>query len=176
MTKKSYLLDTNILLHDANSIFNFEENEVILPLPVIEELDSFKKDGNENGRNARQVSRELDRLRQTGILTNGGVKLDNGGRLRVVVTRSDCLEQLPQELRTPIADHQILSLAVQEKHRSDGPVVLVTRYNLRIKATPWGFRPKITKPIRYQLLIFTAACRHWTCPVVRLTVFFKNRG
>lgn len=141
MSKKSYLLDTNVLLHDANSILCFQDNEVILPLPVIEELDRFKKDGNENGRNARQVSRELDRLRQTGILTNGGVSLGNGGLLRVVVTRENCLDQLPRELRTPIADHQILALALQEKQRSKEPVILVTKdINLRIKAHAIGIQ------------------------------------
>ena len=139
MSKKSYLLDTNVLLHDAGSLFSFEDNEVILPLPVIEELDRFKKDGNENGRNARQVSRELDHLRQNGILTNGGVPLENGGRLRVVVTRNSCLDQLPQELRSPCVDHQILALAIQEKQRCNNALILVTKdINLRIKAHAVG--------------------------------------
>lgn len=141
MTKKSYLLDTNVLLHDANSILSFQDNEVILPLPVIEELDRFKKDGNENGRNARHVSRILDQLRLKGVLTNGGVALENGGRLRVVVTRNNGLDQLPQELRSPIADHQILALAIQEKHRCKDPVILVTKdINLRIKAHAVGIQ------------------------------------
>ncbi len=141
MTKKSYLLDTNVLLHDARSIHCFQDNDVILPLPVIEELDRFKKDANENGRNARQVSRELDRLRQQGVLTNGGVQLESGGCLRVVVTRNSVLDQLPQELRSPTADHQILALAVQEKHRCNGPVILVTKdINLRIKAHAIGIQ------------------------------------
>lgn len=141
MTKKSYLLDTNVLLYDANSIHCFQDNDVILPLPVIEELDHFKKDGTENGRNARQTSRELDRLRQTGVLTNGGVLLENGGRLRVVVTQNNGLNQLPKELRSPCVDHQILALAIQEKHRCDGPVILVTKdINLRIKAHAVGIQ------------------------------------
>ena len=63
MAKKTYLLDTNVLLHDASSLLSFQDNEVVLPLAVIEELDKFKKDGGETGRNARQVSRLLDRLR-----------------------------------------------------------------------------------------------------------------
>src|SRR6056297_2803543 len=141
LSQKSYLLDTNILLHDANSIHCFQDNDVILPLPVIEELDRFKKDGNENGRNARQVSRELDRLRQCGVLTNGGVTLESGGRLRVVVTRNSCLDQLPQELRSPCVDHQILALAIQEKQRCPGPVILVTKdINLRVKAHAVGIQ------------------------------------
>ncbi len=141
MTKKSYLLDTNVLLHDANSISCFQDNEVIIPLPVIEELDRFKKDGNENGRNARQVTRELDRLRQQGILTNGGVPLENGGHIRVVVTRTSGLEQLPQELRSPCVDHHILALAIQEKRCQNNPVILVTKdANLRIKAQAVGLQ------------------------------------
>jgi len=141
LSKKYYLLDTNVLLHDANSIHSFQDNEVILPLPVIEELDHFKKDGTENGRNARQTSRELDRLRQNGVLTNGGVPLENGGRLRVVVTQNSCLDQLPQELRSPCVDHQILALAIQEKHGCNGPVILVTKdINLRIKAHAVGIQ------------------------------------
>lgn len=139
MTKKSYLLDTNVLLHDANSILCFQDNEVILPLPVIEELDRFKKDGTENGRNARQVSRMLDCLRKNGVLTNGGVLLENGGRLRVVVTQKNHLDQLPQELRSPCVDHQILALAIQETNRCDNPLILVTKdINLRIKAHAVG--------------------------------------
>lgn len=137
--EKVYILDTNVLLHDAASIFCFEEHEVVLPLGVIEELDRFKKDGNENGRNARQVSRELDRLRLTGILTNGGVELNNGGRLRVVVMTNGCIEHLPQELRTPSVDHQLLALALQEKQKRSNQVILVTKdINLRIKAHAVG--------------------------------------
>jgi len=139
LTRKSYLLDTNVLLHDAASIFCFEDNDVILPLPVIEELDRFKKDADENGRNARQVSRDLDKLRQLGVLTNGGVPLPGGGKLRVVVTRNSCLEQLPPELRSPCVDHQILALALQEKERLQSTVILVTKdINLRIKAHAVG--------------------------------------
>ncbi|MFO7765228.1 MAG: PhoH family protein [Pelovirga sp.] len=137
--EKVYILDTNVLLHDATSIFCFEEHEVVLPLGVIEELDRFKKDGNENGRNARRVSRELDRLRLTGILTNGGVKLNNGGLLRVVVMTNGCIEELPQELRSPSVDHQLLALALQEKQKRSNQVILVTKdINLRIKAHAVG--------------------------------------
>jgi len=61
--KKYYVLDTNVLLHDVGSLFAFEDNDVIIPIVAIEELDRFKKDLNEIGRNARQVSRILDNLR-----------------------------------------------------------------------------------------------------------------
>lgn len=176
MTKKSYLLDTNVLLHDARSIFCFEENEVILPLPVIEELDTFKKDANENGRNARQVSRELDRLRQDGVLTNGGVNLENGGLLRVVVTRNNGLEALPQELRKPIADHQILSLAIQEKERCAGPVILVTKdINLRIKAHAVGIQAEDYETDKISYTELYTGARRLDLVSEQIDAFFNNQ-
>ena len=58
--KKTFVLDTNVLLHDARSIFRFEDNDIILPIAIIEELDRFKKQSDSIGRNAREVSRTLD--------------------------------------------------------------------------------------------------------------------
>jgi cytochrome b pre-mRNA-processing protein 3 len=64
--RKHFVLDTNVLLHNAQSIFKFAEHEVVIPLAVIEELDTFKKNNDERGRNARHVTRALDRLRGQG--------------------------------------------------------------------------------------------------------------
>ena len=65
-TKKNYVLDTNVLLHDPQAIFRFEENNVIIPIYCIEEVDQFKREGSERGRNARQIARNLDDLRESG--------------------------------------------------------------------------------------------------------------
>ena len=70
-SKKVFVLDTNVLLHDPNSILHFQEHDVVLPIVVIEEIDHFKKDQTEVGRNARAVSRLLDRLRTSGTLSRG---------------------------------------------------------------------------------------------------------
>ena len=64
--KKNYVLDTNILLHDPYAIFLFDDNNVIIPIYVIEEVDQFKREGSERGRNARHVVRLLDDLREQG--------------------------------------------------------------------------------------------------------------
>ena len=139
MSEKTFVLDTNVLLHDDQSICSFQNNEVVLPLAVIEEMDKFKKDGSETGRNARQVARLLDSLRHQGILTNGGVELANGGRLRVVYSGTSLFELLPPELRTPSVDNQILALALHESQGTDNTVVVVTKdINLRIKAHAVG--------------------------------------
>ena len=78
---KNYILDTNVLLHDPNSLLNFEDNSVLIPIEVIEEIDRFKRESSELGQNARAVSRMLDSFRGEGRLSEG-VKLPNGGQRR----------------------------------------------------------------------------------------------
>jgi len=135
--KKYYILDTNVLLHDVNSLFAFEGNDVIIPIVAIEELDRFKKDLNEIGRNARQVSRILDNLRSQGPLYQG-ISLENGGTLRVFIPTSKA-NRLPTELILHKADNQILSVAIELKDKGKKPVCLITKdTNLRIKADALG--------------------------------------
>jgi len=134
--KKIFVLDTNVLLHDPRAIFSFEENDVVIPIVVIEELDKFKKGVDEIGRNARQISRILDELRLKGKLSLG-VKLEGGGNLRVELNHQSPAV-LPGELIAAKADNRILSTALNLKN--DGlPVILVTKdTNLRIKADALG--------------------------------------
>jgi PhoH-like ATPase len=134
--KKIFVLDTNVLLHDPRAIFSFEDNDVVIPIVVIEELDKFKKGVDEIGRNARQVSRILDEHRLKGKLSLG-VKLESGGNLRVELNHQSP-ESLPNELIATKADNRILSTALNLKN--DGlPVILVTKdTNLRIKADALG--------------------------------------
>lgn len=136
--KKIFVLDTNVLLHDPRAIFSFEDNDVVVPIVVIEELDKFKKDVNEIGRNARQVSRILDEYRQKGKLSQG-VKLEGGGCLRVELNHQSP-ERLPSELIATKADNRILATALNLKH-DNLPVILVTKdTNLRIKADALGMK------------------------------------
>ncbi len=85
--RKTYVIDTNVLLHNPNALFSFEDNNVVLPFAVIEELDNQKKRQDEIGRNARVVSRELDSLRETNRLSEG-VDLPKGGRLTIELNHS----------------------------------------------------------------------------------------
>src|SRR2546426_6589291 len=80
---KNYILDTNVLLHDPNSLLSFQDNNVLVPIEVIEEIDHFKRESSELGQSARTVSRMLDGLRAQGSLSEG-VSLPNGGRLRII--------------------------------------------------------------------------------------------
>ena len=90
--KKNYVLDTNVLLHDPHAIFKFEDNDLIIPIYVIEEIDQFKRESNERGRNARTVARLLDELRdKDGTLVARASSIAEGGTLRV-----DVPEQRPE--------------------------------------------------------------------------------
>ena len=143
--RKTFVLDTNVLLHDPAALTRFEDNHVVIPIEVVEEIDRFKRDPSEKGRNARQVSRLLDDLRTRGNLADG-VPLDDasGATLKVVFCRSETLSQLPPELKGGNGDNNILAVAL-EQQRLQGvcgdqpPVALVTKdTNLRIKADAVG--------------------------------------
>ncbi len=132
----NFVLDTNVLLHDPAAIFAFAPDTVVIPIYVIEEIDTFKKHLNELGRNARTVSRHLDQLRETGPLSEG-VELDNGGHLRVALTS----RVLPQEFsNTGIQDNAILAVALDVKESCpEGRTVFVSKdVNLRIRADALG--------------------------------------
>jgi PhoH-like ATPase len=142
--RKIFVLDTNVLLHDPQAITRFEDNHVVVPIEVVEEIDRFKRDPSEKGRNARQVSRLLDELRERGNLSEG-VPIDesSGGTLQVVFCRSETLAQLPPELKSGNGDNNILAVALEQRMHevmgSQPPVVLVTKdTNLRIKADAVG--------------------------------------
>src|SRR5436309_11113948 len=85
---KNYIIDTNVLLHDPDSLLSFEENNVLIPIEVIEEIDRFKRESSELGQNARTVSRMLDGFRGQGSLSEG-VKLPTGGKLKIAFQKKD---------------------------------------------------------------------------------------
>ena len=131
--KKNYVLDTNVLLHDPGSLLSFDDNTVIIPIYVIEEIDQFKKQLSELGRNAREVSRRLDQYRLAGKLSQG-VPLENGGQLRVALDRQVDVTEASLTIRS--VDNALLAIAARlQKEEPTVPVVLVTKdTNLRIKA------------------------------------------
>jgi PhoH-like ATPase len=134
---KNYILDTNVLLHDPNSILAFKGNNVLIPIEVIEEIDRFKRESSELGQNARTVSRTLDAFRGKGQL-NKGVKLDNGGILRIIFHEHNGPNGSLFGNNTVDSRIVGLSLAVS-KAEPKVPAILVTKdINLRIKADILG--------------------------------------
>jgi len=135
--KKNFILDTNVLLHDPRSIFGFGDNNVVVPIYVIEEIDNFKRDLSSLGRNARQVSRYLDDFRATGNLREGVPLGPEKGSIRVVITE----RQLSKDLTTDghAVDNRILATALDLRDREKLPAVFVTKdTNLRIRADALG--------------------------------------
>jgi PhoH-like ATPase len=137
--RKNYILDTNVLLHDPGCIKSFQDNTVVVPIYVIEEVDHFKKEASELGRNAREVSRLLDEYRRQGSLADG-VRIEGGGTLKVVLHQDHPLGTLNGDPSN--VDNALLDLAVSMREaESDTPVILVTKdTNLRIKADALGIR------------------------------------
>src|SRR5690606_17502161 len=107
--KKNYVLDTNVLLHDPFAIYKFEDNDLILPIYVIEEIDQFKRESTERGRNARTITRLLDEERAKNGSLAQGVPIGDGGSLRVHVP--DRRPRLEIALNPHSGDHAVLQTA-----------------------------------------------------------------
>jgi PhoH-like ATPase len=138
VAKKNYVLDTNVLLHDPRAIYAFEDNNVIIPIFVIDEIDTFKKDQSELGRNARQVARMLDSHRNGGSLS-ALVPLKGGGGLMIALGSRSPLEPVRDSHKM---DNLILEVAMEVRDADPKvPTILVTKdVNMRIRGDALGLR------------------------------------
>jgi PhoH-like ATPase len=132
---KIFVLDTNVLLHDNNSIYNFQDNDIIIPITVLEELDKFKKGNDQIHFNAREFTRELDKLIGNEIPEEGIPLGKNRGSL-FLETGKPFSESLKASFSESTPDHRILAIAEFTKMKyPKRKVVLVTKdINLRVKA------------------------------------------
>src|SRR5262245_48037990 len=144
-TVKNYILDTNVLLHDPNSLLNFHDNHVLIPIEVIEEIDRFKRESTELGQNARTVSRMLDGFRGEGSLSVG-VKLPTGGKLRIPIQKKGLTNGNGNGnghghgKNGTSVDNKILAVAkdVQKAEPKNKTILVSKDINLRIKADAIG--------------------------------------
>ena len=136
---KNYVLDTNVLLHDPNAILNFQDNHVLIPIEVIEEIDKFKRETSDRGQNARNVSRRLDGLRSIGSLSTG-VPLANGGRLRILFGKEISIGSRAASVANGSVDSRILAhaLALHDADPDQRTALVTKDINLRLKADAWG--------------------------------------
>lgn len=138
--KKNFVLDTNVILHDFRCLDNFEENDVYLPIVVLEELDKFKKGNDQINYNAREFLRQLDTITDDNLFTSKGIALgDDMGNLFVETgtkTQERVYELFPE--RTP--DHRILSavLEISERDNKTKTILVTKDINLRMKARAIG--------------------------------------
>lgn len=146
---KTFVLDTNVLLHDPQSIFKFEENNLAIPVEVLEELDSIKgEQSTERGRNARRVHRILQELLPDSRAMHEGVELENGGTLSVIINpyltdphrRSPAMDRLRAILPDlSKKDNRIIAAALFVQERYPPPTILVTKdVNVQLKARAVG--------------------------------------
>jgi PhoH-like ATPase len=137
---KTFVLDTNVILHDPSCINQFEENDIVIPITVIEEIDHFKRGSQVINLNAREFVRTLDSL--TGkLLFNGGVPLGKGkGKVRIVISK-EISKEIKESFREDTPDHRILNTAFSLHKLVSGKnkVILVSKdVNLRMKAKALG--------------------------------------
>lgn len=139
--KKIFVLDTNVILHDYKAIYHFEENDIILPIVVLEELDKFKRGNDLINYHAREFTRELDELSGDSLFLSGISLGKDLGKLYIEPGKGyseDVHDSFPE--KTP--DHRILSIAdAVRKNNPDRPVILVTKdINLRMKSKSLGIK------------------------------------
>jgi PhoH-like ATPase len=184
---KNYVLDTNVLLHDPSALRQFEDNRVLIPIEVIEEIDAFKKQHSELGQNARSVSRALDTLREQGNLSDG-VQLDGGGRLRILLhevngrdypaPRGDNGHETPGKGNGSMnVDSRIVAQALAVKDQQpDVPTILVTKdINLRIKADALGLQAQNYQSDRINLRNLYTGAVELSVPREEIDAFHANK-
>jgi len=147
--QKTYILDTSVLLHRAESLFSFGDNQVVLPIVVLDEIDKFKRGTTELNRAARVVIKSLDQIRERGDLDKG-VLLENGGTLVININDRDATKLLPPGFE-PSNDNRILATALAVQKRREGPVILVSKdINMRVKAQALGL---MAEDYRYDQIV-----------------------
>ncbi len=139
--KKNFVLDTNVILHDYKCIHNFEENDIYIPIVVLEELDHFKKGNEQINFNAREFARELDLIANDKLFKKGAELGEGKGRL-FILTGSDYPDMIAKSFVEKTPDHRILAATynlIEEKKKST--TILVTKdINLRMKALSMGIQ------------------------------------
>jgi PhoH-like ATPase len=129
--RRTYVLDTNVILYSPNAIFSFGENDVVIPEVVLEELDAFKKDKSDLGANARHAARIIDKLRKQGKL-NKGIELAGGGKLRVEMNHFDT--EIPPFWNKLKADNRIIQVCKGLKEQGEDVCLVTKDIFERIKA------------------------------------------
>jgi len=137
--KKIFVIDTNVILHDFNCLYKFQENNVVLPIVVLEELDHLKKGENQINFNAREFTRELDKI-SGDKLFNGGISLGEGLGKLSIVTGKPFSEKLQSSFPELTPDHRILAITENvTANNKNAEVILVSKdINLRMKAKSLG--------------------------------------
>ncbi len=138
-TKKIFVLDTNVLLHDYKCIYRFQENDLIIPIVVLEELDKLKRGNDQINFHAREFTRELDKLSGDHLI-NGGLKLGQGMGKLSIETGKPFSEEICESFPEKTADHRILAITdnVRKRFKKRKVILISKDINLRMKAKSLG--------------------------------------
>ncbi len=137
--KKIFVLDTNVLLHDFNAIYSFQDNDVVIPITVLEELDKFKRGSDLINFHAREFTRELDKLSGDRLLTEG-IELGKKLGTLTIETGKPFSSEVAASFSEKTPDHRILAIAdfVRKKHTRKNVILITKDINLRMKAKSIG--------------------------------------
>jgi PhoH-like ATPase len=174
---KNYILDTNVVLHDPNALLNFADNNVLIPIEVIEEIDRFKRESSELGQNARTVSRMLDGFRGDGSLSEG-VSMPNGGKLKIAFQKNGngLADGDSHILNSNSVDNRILAFAASvQKAQPKNPTILVSKdINLRIKADALGLQAEDYENDRVHIQDLYTGMIEMSVSTEKMTAFRSN--
>ncbi|MBM4374907.1 MAG: PhoH family protein [Deltaproteobacteria bacterium] len=172
--KKNYVLDANVLLHDPHAVFKFEDNNVIIPIYAIEEIDKFKREQTERGRNARTIARVLDEVRPRGGTLSKPVPMKQGGTLWIALPKTR--HELGVGLESNSLDHAILQTAIDIRDRNTSiPTVFVTMdTNLRIRADAIGVTSQTYENVRVHDIDLEQTVLEWMVSPAQIEAFFRD--
>jgi len=170
--KKYFVLDTNVLLHNADSITSFADNTVVLPMSVIEELDKFKSHNDELGRNARHVIRQLDALRVRGRIGEG-VGMEGGGVLMIYTETGRCIDP-GLDMRVP--DNRILAVAYTLLQKGEKVIFVSKDINARLKADALGIEVMDFEKQKVNIDELYTGQRELPVPGSVVDAFYRQKG
>jgi PhoH-like ATPase len=141
MIAKNFILDTNVILHDSSCIYNFQNNNVIIPIVILEEIDKFKKGDELKNFHAREFTRKIDEIYSDNTF-HSGVKLGPDKGLLKIIAGKDNASEVSSIFMQNIADHRILSLAYNliNKDKLKNVIIVTKDINLRMKAKSIGIK------------------------------------
>lgn len=166
VSQKMYVLDTNVLLHDPESMLSFKDAYVGIPILVLEELDKFKGENTDRGYNSRQTIRKLDGLRKKGCL-HKGITLDNGSVVQILFLPENNVH-LPQFLTSHIVDNMILTIILHLKESNYDVIFVSKDLNARVKADALGIAAEDYSKGDVKPESFYRGWMHFVVPAVSL--------
>lgn len=175
MARKTYVIDTNVLLHDPDAISKFKDNDVVIPLTVLEDLDGMKRFSDELGKNARYVIRYIDGLkaRKEGDI-HSGVKIENGTNVRIFVDTKPG-EKVDFPLSADRAANRVLYVAYKLRESTGQPVVIVSKdFVVRVKAEAIGLAAEDYENLKSSYDGMYKGYRKIETPKREIDLFFKD--